>query len=150
MIETDEIIDCLNKLIQTCKDGQEGFETAAKEAKRPDLKTLFTQFASERRQCASELQTLVAQYGGEYKEGGSFLGGLHRGWIDAKAALTGHDDAGIINECERGEDAAINTYQDIMKKPLPAEVMTIISREYDKVKSAHDKVRSMQLQESNR
>ena len=93
---------------------------------------------------------MVVQYGGEYKEGGSFLGGLHRGWIDAKAALTGHDDAGIINECERGEDAAVDTYQDMMKKALPAEVLTVIGRQYDKVKAAHDKVRSLQLQESSR
>ena len=37
----DDIIDTLNKLIETCKDGEYGFRTSAEHAKSADLKSVF-------------------------------------------------------------------------------------------------------------
>ncbi|MGZ8198608.1 MAG: DUF2383 domain-containing protein, partial [Burkholderiales bacterium] len=36
--DTKDVIDTLNDLIETCKDGEEGFRTCAEDIKRADLK----------------------------------------------------------------------------------------------------------------
>ena len=48
----DKVISTLNGLIETCKDGQEGFQTAAEGVERSDLKTLFYEFSQQRAEFA--------------------------------------------------------------------------------------------------
>jgi uncharacterized protein (TIGR02284 family) len=141
----DDQISVLNELIQTCKDGAEGFQHAAEGVQDPDLRTLFTRYSEQRRQFTAELQTEVRRLGGDPDKTGSVSGALHRGWIDIKSAVTGKDDAAIISEAERGEDVAVKTYEDALKKSLPVDLESIIRRQYSEVKSVHDRVRSLEM-----
>ena len=59
-----EAISVLNGLIETCKDGQEGFKTCAEDIKHPELKTLFIQRSADCATAASELQAAVRSMGG--------------------------------------------------------------------------------------
>jgi uncharacterized protein (TIGR02284 family) len=54
-----DVIDVLNGLIETCKDGQEGFQTAAESIEDPELGQLLHEYAQERAAFAAELQTAV-------------------------------------------------------------------------------------------
>src|SRR5437868_1071070 len=90
-MSNDDVISCLNGLIETCKDGEEGFREAAAGVERSDLKSLFAEFSLQRAQFAGVLQELVRSLGGDPESEGSFSGALHRGWIDLKSALTGKD-----------------------------------------------------------
>src|SRR5688572_31469331 len=100
----DEVISTLNGLIEICKDGQDGFKTAAEGVERSELKTLFYEFSQQRATFAGELQNEVRRLGGDPEKSGSVAASLHRGWIDIKSAVTGKDDNAVIAECERGED----------------------------------------------
>jgi uncharacterized protein (TIGR02284 family) len=51
------------------------------------------------------------------------------------------DEAAILEECERGEDAAKRSYGAALKKDLPMDVRTIVERQYNGVKQNHDRVR---------
>jgi uncharacterized protein (TIGR02284 family) len=46
-----EAISVLNDLIETSKDGQEGFKTCAEDIKHPELKTLFVHPLRRLRHC---------------------------------------------------------------------------------------------------
>src|SRR5437868_105208 len=105
-ISNDDIVSTLNGLIETCKDGQEGFKSAAEGVERSDLKSLFFEFSQQRAHFAGELQSMVQTLGENPENSGSLAGSLHRGWIDIKSAVTGKDEKAILNECERGEDSA--------------------------------------------
>src|SRR5690349_11369619 len=94
----DDTISTINGLIQTCKDGQEGFKQAAEGVQNSQLKTLFYDLGQQRAQFAGELQTLVRELGGDPEKEGSFSGALHRGWINIKSAVTGQDEHAILNE----------------------------------------------------
>src|SRR5687768_6697741 len=118
----DDVISTLNGLIETCKDGQDGFKEAAEGVERSDLKSLFYEFSQQRAQFAGELQSLVQTLGGDPENSGSVAAAIHRGWINIKSAVTGKDDGAILNECERGEDSAKDTYKEALKQPLPANV----------------------------
>jgi uncharacterized protein (TIGR02284 family) len=145
MADNDKAISCLNNLIETCKDGQDGFKTAAEGVSRPDLKTLFNTFSQQRAQFAGELQNEVLRLGGDPEKTGSVAASLHRGWIDIKSAVTGKDDNAIIAECERGEDSAVKNYQEAARDAnLPAHLREIVERQYTAVKEAHDRIRSLE------
>src|SRR5688572_380431 len=104
-------IAVLNELIEVCKDGENGFRVAAEGAKNSDLRSLFISYSAQRAAFAAELQREVERLGGKPEKSGSVAGAAHRGWIHLKEAVTGADEAAIISECERGEDAAKAAYE---------------------------------------
>src|SRR5215213_2924601 len=119
MASNAQVIATLNGLIQTCRDGEEGFRTAAEGVGSPELKELFGGYARQRAGFAGELQDEVRRLGGEPVEGGSVTGSVHRGWMGLKAALTGEDERAILGECERGEDSALAAYRAALGVDLP-------------------------------
>ena len=139
----DDVISTLNGLIETCKDGQEGFTVAADGIGRSDLKSLFHEFAQQRSQFAGELQTLVRSLGGDPEDAGSIAGSLHRGWINIKSAVMGEDETTILNECERGEDAAKSAYKDALDEALPANILESVQSQYTAILSAHDRIKAL-------
>jgi uncharacterized protein (TIGR02284 family) len=142
-MSNDDVVSCLNELIETCKDGQEGFKQAAEGVERSDLKSLFFEFSQQRAHFAGELQSLVQTLGSEPETTGSTAGALHRGWINLKSALTGKDEKAILNECERGEDSAKSTYKDALEKNLPSNIADVVRNQFDSVKMAHDRVKAL-------
>ena len=139
----DDLIDTLNKLIETCKDGEYGFKTCAEQVKSSQLRTLFVERAESCRRGATELQAQVSRLGGKAETDSSASGTLHRGWVNLKGALTGGNDQAILDECERGEDAALERYRDAIKEPLPSDVAEIVQRQYEGVKRNHDQIRNL-------
>ena len=138
------VLATLNDLIETCKDGEEGFRTAAEGLTDQNAKATFAKFARERGQMARELQDEVQGLGGRPETAGSTAGALHRGWINIKSVVTGKDDQKIIAEAERGEDVAKAAYESALKEALPGQVKALISRQEAQVRSAHDHVRAME------
>ena len=144
----DDVISTLNNLIETCKDGEQGFKEAAEGVERSDLKSTFYEFSQQRSQFAGVLQGLVRNLGGDPEAAGSFSGAVHRGWINIKAAVTGKDEGSILNEAERGEDYAKEAYEEALKKSLPANVEDVIRQQSQAVQAAHNRVRDLRNAES--
>ena len=144
MAQQKEIISTINSLIETLKDGEQGFKEAAEAVSDSNLKSLLTEFSQQRARFASELQNQAMNFGEiEPEESSSTAGAMHRAWINIKSAMTSGDDHSILAECERGEDSAVKEYEEAMKVDLPAPLDDIISREYAEVKSAHDRIKSL-------
>ncbi len=140
-----EVISILNSLIETCRDGQEGYNAAANAIKNTDLKKLFKTYSRQRGQFVGELQAEVVRLGGTPEKSGSISGAAHRGWIDLKAAASvGDPEAAVIAECERGEASAVKKYDDAMASDLPAELRTLIKHQYIQVKESYDLVRALE------
>ncbi len=124
MVTNDEVISTLNNLIETCKDGQKGFQTAAEGVDRSDLKSLFANYSTQRAKFVGELQQEVRALGGDPEKSGSVAAKLHRGWMDIKSVVTRKDDA---------------------EKDLPVDVLMLVREQYSEVKAAHDRVRTLQI-----
>ena len=139
---SQEAVSTLNDLIETLKDGKNGFETAASDVKDANVKAIFTQFAQQRSQLASELQSEVRKLGGDPEKSGSVSATMHRGWINIKSALGGGEKS-ILNEAERGEDVAVRSYEKALQQNLPGDLSSVVRRQYDQVKQAHDRVRDL-------
>ncbi|MFL6536689.1 MAG: PA2169 family four-helix-bundle protein [Chthoniobacterales bacterium] len=149
MAQTTEMVSTLNSLIETLKDGQEGFRQAAEAVKDGTLKSLFSEYSLQRAKFAGELQNEVIRSLGDSKpeETSSVSGALHRAWINLKSALTSGDDHAILAECERGEDSAISEYRKAIEdENLSSPLRDIVSRQYTEVKAAHDRVKALRDQ----
>jgi uncharacterized protein (TIGR02284 family) len=145
MAQQKEIISTINNLIETLKDGQEGYRQAAEAVKDPELKSLFNEYSMQRSRFAGELQSEAIGLGEPKPEdSGSTSGALHRTWINLKSAITSRDDHAILAECERGEDSAVKEYRDAMEnEELSSPVRDILSRQFTEVKSAHDRIKQL-------
>ncbi len=142
-MEKDDVVDTLNTLIETCKDGEYGFNTSAEHVRSANLRQTFTARALECREAALELQKLVRQYGGEAEDEGSVSGAVHRGWVAVRGVLAGYSDLAMLEECERGEDAAVARYRKALEKNLPADVLLVVQRQLSGVQRNHDQIRRL-------
>jgi uncharacterized protein (TIGR02284 family) len=144
MSQQKKIISTLNSLIETLKDGQEGFKQAASGVDDPQLKTMFESFALQRSRFAGELQNEVVRLGEpEPEDSSSATGAMHRAWINIKSAVTDRDRHAILAEAERGEDAAVAAYKDALEDDLPAPIREVVTRQSADVKAAHDEIRNL-------
>lgn len=140
-MENSEVIDVLNDLIEVSKDGEYGFRQCAEHAKSPTIKSTLAARATDCASGAAELQKVVASYGGTPEDSGSALGAAHRGWVSVRAALTSKDDLAVLEEAERGEDAALKEYREAAAKALPADVQAVVQKQLAGAKANHDQIK---------
>ena len=145
-MDNKDVISTLNDLIETCKDGEQGFRTCAEDIKDTQMKSFFTSRAQSCAEAAAELQQEVRTLGGSPETSSSISGTLHRRWVDIKSVVTGKNDEAILNECERGEDVAKRSYASALEKALPANIKAIVERQYQGVLKNHDQVKAMRNQ----
>ncbi|BCF99766.1 hypothetical protein PPGU19_043350 [Paraburkholderia sp. PGU19] len=143
---TTNVIAVLNNLIGMSKDGECGFMKAAEDANHASVKEALLESAARCTRGARELQDLVLKLGGKPEEGGSVAGALHRGWIDVKSAVGSRADHAILADCEKGEDAAMKRFHEVLEKDLPADVRAVVERLYHGVLQNHDRIRAMRDQ----
>lgn len=141
MMDNRETLATLNDLIETCRDGEYGFRECAEQVRAPELRQLLARRAEDCRQAAVALQEEMVRLGGMPQKGGTALGALHRGWVAVKAMLSTYEDAALLEECERGEDAALARYRAALRRPLPESVRMVIERQCDGVQRNHDQVK---------
>ena len=143
---TDNLTSILNDLVETSKDGEQGFHTAAKDTKTAELREVFLKRAENCAKGAADLQELISRLGGDPHKHGSIAGAVHRGWVNLKAAASGRTDLAILEECERGEDVAKGRYRKALEEKLPDDIRSIVEQQYDGAQRNHDQIRDLRDQ----
>ena len=141
--QNDKAISVLNDLIEYCKDGQHGYHTAAQDVKNTELKSLFNTYAQQRAEFASQLREQVRTLGGDPDKSGSVTGALHRTFIDIKSVVSSGDEGSILAECDRGDSAAEEKYDEALRASLPQGVMQVVRKQHDEVRTARNQIRSL-------
>ena len=134
----------LNELVETLKDGQKGYADAMTDVEDTNLKETFKKYAAQRAEYITEIEDQMFKLNLKPEEESSVTGTVHRAWIDLKSALTSKDSKAVLNECERGEDYAKKAYQTALKaQDLPANVKSVIEKQYQGVTAAHDNIKAL-------
>lgn len=141
--ENTRTIELLNELIVTCKDGEKGYREAAEGVENAFYRMLFTEYSRQRSKFASDLKAQVVMLGGEPYRKGTVRGTLHRGWMNLKTAIAGHDDDAIVSECQRGEEIAIKHYREALKQNLPANITSILEHQLNEILATEKRVQVM-------
>jgi len=141
----------VNDLIETCRGGMKGYETAAGSVENPQLKSEFSRLSQQRATFANELESTARQYGitadnENTLEGVAMdaAGAVHRGWMNLKSALSGNDSAAILNECENGDAAALKTYEQALAvQTLPVDLINVIEKQHQEILEAKNHLTSL-------
>ncbi|AIZ46631.1 aldehyde dehydrogenase [Deinococcus radiopugnans] len=137
-------MDKLQYLLGTLRDGEKGFAQAAEHADAPNLKSMFSERSQQRGRLAGEVASKIQSMGGDADKGGSVGAALHRTWLNVRDAVTGKGDYAVVAEAERGEDVAIQNYQDVLNATdLPADLRSFVDGQYAQVKASHDQIRDL-------
>jgi len=142
-VNRDELIALLNDLIETCHDGENGFQAASEHVDDSNLRSLFRECSIQRAQFASELESEVRQLRGTPATRGTVSAAFHRGWMNIRSIVTRDSDEAIVEECERGEDAAVQNYQRVLKNNLPPNVLPVVKHQFTEIKRSHDRIRGL-------
>src|ERR1700740_3463270 len=124
----------------------EGYEKAIAETDDSDLISLFTNMAAHSKSNKSAVNREVISLGGEPSQGTKNSGKLFRVWMDIKAALTGKDRKEILNSCEFGEDAALETYKKVLADEdhlLTEDLRKVISIQKQEIQHDHNRIKML-------
>jgi uncharacterized protein (TIGR02284 family) len=143
----EKIIEQLNKLVEINNDRIKGYDTAVKETadEDADIRKLFQDMADHSRNFNSELSFEIKRLGGTPTEGTKNSGKVFRAWMDFKAALTGRNRKEIVSSCEFGEDAALETYKEVINSEVvfPENIRETILKQKQWIQQDHNKIREL-------
>ncbi len=132
-------VSALNELIEKNYDAEKGYKEAVTDVENHELKDFFTKSVQQRYEFGHELKFEIEKLGGTVDKGSSVIGTLHRIWINLKAMVTSHDVTAVVNECQRGEEAAIEDYEKVLKvEEVPEDSKTVIRKQLALIRSSLD------------
>ena len=148
MSDRDYIVDALEKLIEVCRDGQNGYREAAGHVKDPELRKFLEEVSLERAKFAGDLEAEVVRLGKpDLDRSGSVQGAIRRGWIDLKGNLGGRDDE-ILSSIESGDASAKSTYDKYVNdNRLHDDILGIIRNQAQALEGALDRIHAIRQQQ---
>jgi uncharacterized protein (TIGR02284 family) len=124
----------LLELVETCERRENGFRVAAEGVGDPPLRRLLESYAEQRAAFARELKRELSRLGAGVARR---LDTASPGRV-ADAVPLG-DEAAIIAECARDEDAAIRAYREAL-----GSADEVVERQYQQLQDAYDHLHSLE------
>lgn len=141
---SEEISKLLNDLLQKTYDSEKGFRNAADDVSNSKLQAFFKEKAQERYDFGHELRTEIRNFGEGPEEGSSIKADAQRTWMDLKSVFTGKNEEAVLNEAIRGEKAAVEEYNEVMRENnFPPSTENLLIKQRNAIQSTLDNVRSI-------
>jgi len=141
-----EILDQLNKLLTLSHDAEKGYQEAAENAKDNELKSLFLSQSRQRSEFALSLDREIRALGGEPDNGTSIAADLHRAWINIKSTFASDDDKATVEECHRGDQEALETYNAVLQETdLVASTRELLLQQKQSIDTANSTMARLAL-----
>ncbi len=145
MSYSKEISGKLNSLLEKNYDAEKGYKKAAEHVKNERLKKFFTERAKERYDFGHELKSEIQNFGEKPDKGTSLKADAHRSWINFKSSLTGDKDEAVLEEAVRGEKAAVDEYEEVLKSPdIPASTGNILMKQKNAIVASLNEVKTLE------
>jgi uncharacterized protein (TIGR02284 family) len=142
-MDYQRVITTLNNLLETTKDGENGFRACVAGVTNPRLKEVLERAAMRCDEGAIELESKIRSLGGEPATSGTFAGSVHRVWTNVISSISGMSEQAVLSECERGEEFAERAYEAALQEPLPPDIEQMVRRQYEGVRRNHTLVRDL-------
>lgn len=131
---TETISSKLNDLLERTYDAEKGFKKAAENTEHTYLKRYFERKSLERQNFGIELNNEIRSFGETPEKSGSIEGAAHRAWMDVKALFSSDNDESMLEEAIRGENTALNDYNDVINDHgLPMSTQSILIKQRDAI-----------------
>lgn len=145
MEKDKQVINILNELLEKNYDATRGYVEAAKQVRSTLLASFLEQNAEIRQGYAEEIMDEVCALNGEPVESTGVLSNLHRAWINLKTAISSDKEEAVLEECIRGEKAALDDYEKaLMSHSLPTTTMELLEEQRNQIAATLDELRSLE------
>lgn len=141
----ESTVEILHDILKLHNDRIEGYEMAINDTNDIDLKALFGRYAEQSRAMVSDLTVSIERAGGKVPDSTTFLGKVHKAWMELKSALSKDDRHGILNSVEQGEDAIVDAYKEAVKDDSQVfmSVRTTLIQQQDEIMQAHNHIKAL-------
>ncbi|MCB9315020.1 MAG: PA2169 family four-helix-bundle protein [Lewinellaceae bacterium] len=146
MTVSKELIQGLNDLLSRNRDAQKGYVEASNHINLKELSKWMLDYSVQRQLFSNQLDMEIRRLGGMPDDGTSAMGELHRIWIDLKGEITNNDPHAMLEECQRGEERALEDYDATLKKyfrTMPQQTMDMLNRHKSKIILAISQIKAM-------
>ncbi|WP_339922075.1 PA2169 family four-helix-bundle protein [uncultured Cyclobacterium sp.] len=135
----------LAEILEKNKDAEKGYETAAVNTQHPGLRNFFLKRSNERRDFNLRLKRELEANFDEMTTEGSFTGSIHRAWMDTKSFFAGNNDAAMLEEAIRGDQAALEEYEELLGvQHLPIMLDQIIQNHAIKIRTDLEQIKTLE------
>ncbi len=142
-IDPEKVEKTLKDLIETLRDGHEGFTDLGHRLTDPQAKRYFLEETQVRSNFAGELENELHHLGvKDVKVGTSTSSKMHRVWGELKNKMGGGDHA-LLETAEQGEDTAKKAYAEALEEHLPGNVRELLARQQSHILQSHDRVKAL-------
>lgn len=142
-MNTSDLKNKLDKIVGILKDGAKGYEHAASNLSDSELKTLFLRLSQQRKQFIEELKVEAPKLGISLDDSGTVKGYFHRAWMDVSYVFDTNDE-NVIDDSITGEEAAVETYQEVMDtKDIPEYLWNTLNNQFGLIRGATNQLRSL-------
>ncbi len=122
-MDKNKLKEAFQEIINICEDGVKGYETASKNIKAEEFKTLFLRLSQQRKGFIEDLKNEALRLGIELDASGTVRGFFHRTWLATKATFSSETNEKVIDEALTGEKEALDVYDDVLRKPEVPEFL---------------------------
>ena len=138
-------VDTLNELTLFINDRIAGYQRAVAESQDAANRQYYQQLVQQSQGFVQALNGFAQRAGGEAVDATTAKGKVYRAYMDAKAALTGHNEANILGSNVQGEEWAIKAYQDALEgDKLSGDVRQAVERQYQTSQETYRKLQQME------
>lgn len=93
------------------------------------------------------MKSEIRNFGENPDKGSSLAGDAHRSWMNLKASLSNDKDEAVLEETVRGEKAAVEEYEDILKDSnIPASTGNILMKQKNAIVASLNEVKTLERQ----
>lgn len=142
---TEQVGEKLNELLEKTYDAEKGYKKAAENTENEQLKSFFDSKASQRYDFGHELKAEIKSFGQEIDKGDSITSKAHRAWMDVKALFSSDSAEAMLEEAIRGEKAAIEEYEEVLKETsLPSTTATILRSQKEAIQNGLSNIKMLE------
>jgi uncharacterized protein (TIGR02284 family) len=139
-MHTQDTIRTLNRLIQTCRDGEDFCRVAGESVDSVGLRPLFRFRSEEWGRQGDELQALVLLLGGEPASFGTAGAQVLRVLMKLKALIFGRSDNSVLELWQSFQQHAVERYEEALSGYLPQRIRRTVSLQADRVMDRSEQV----------
>ena len=137
----------LHELLLFVNDRIEGYRRAASESQDADLRNYYEELAQQSKEFSQHLNGYLRVQDSAEETGTTLKGKLYRGWMEAKAAVTGYSETAVLGSNVYGEEWALKAYQEALQdRRVAGSLRREVQRQYDKSQQTYRKLQQLQAQ----
>jgi len=139
--------EVLHTLVEVSQMGECIFRACAEHARGADVRALMDRRANEYAQGTAELQLLAMRHGMAPMSRDDMVAAMHQAWFSTRPPIARQADRQLLEECDGGEDVALQLFAEAIGSALPADVHEAVRRQIEGVTRYHDRTRELRDQQ---